>query len=257
MQVRIVGAHSLDSKHAHHNCFLIDERVAVDAGSIMSALAADEQERIEAVLLTHHHFDHCRDLPTLALDSRDAGRTVQVHGEPPALRTTNAQLLDGRIYIDATKAPQRGVPPPLSLRPFAVGETHELLGYRVSSVRVDHPVPTMGYIVSASGLSVGFSGDTGGALMGFFTHPTPPDVLLIDVKWPERLRALAETSGHMTPGMLRQELLAAKEAGAALPKLLAVHRSLREEPELLRELAKLQAELNVDLEPGYEDMVIE
>ena len=256
MQVRIVGAHSLDSKHAHHNCFLIDERIAVDAGSIMSALDDDEQERIEAVLLTHHHFDHCRDLPSLALNNRDAGRTAEVHGEPPALSTTNAQLLDGRLYIDATKAPERGVSPPLSLRPFAVGETREVLGYRVSSVRVDHPVPTMGYIVSDGGLSVGFSGDTGGALMGFFTHPTPPDVLLIDVKWPERFRAEAERSRHMTPGMLREELLAAKEAGVALPKLLAVHRSLREEPELLRELAALQAEMNVDLEPGYEDMVI-
>ena len=256
MQVRIVGAHSLDSKHAHHNCFLIDEHVAIDAGSIMSALAADEQERVETVLLTHHHFDHCRDLPSLALDNRDAGRTVRVYGEPPALRTTNSLLMDGRIYIDATRAPERGVSPPLSLRPFAVGETHEVLGYRVSSVRVDHPVPTMGYIVSAGGLSVGFSGDTGGALMGFFTHPTPPDVLLIDVKWPERMRAEAEASRHMTPGMLREELHAAKQAGVALPKLLAVHRSLREEPELLRELAALQTELNVDLEPGYEDMVI-
>lgn len=256
MQVRIIGAHSLDSKHAHHNCFLIDECIAVDAGSIMSALAADEQERIEAVLLTHHHFDHCRDLPTLALKSRDTGGNVQVHGEPPALRTTNSLLMDGRIYVDATRAPERGVPPPLSLRPFAVGETHEVFGYRVSSVRVDHPVPTMGYIVSAGGLSVGFSGDTGGALMGFFTHPTPPDVLLIDVKWPERMRDEAQRSGHMTPGMLRQELLAARQAGVALPKLLAVHRSLREEPELLRELAVLQAELNVDLEPGYEDMII-
>ena len=256
MQVRIVGAHSLDSKRAHHNCFLIDERIAVDAGSIMSALAADEQERIEAVLLTHHHFDHCRDLPTLALNMRDAGGTVQVHGEPPALRTTNAHLLDGRIYTDATRAPEPGVSPPLSLRPFVVDETREVLGYRVSAVRVDHPVPTMGYIVSAGGVSVGFSGDTAGALMGFFTHPAPPDVLLIDVKWPERMRAQAEESRHMTPGMLREELLAARQAGVALPTLLAVHRSLREEPELLRELADLQTELNVDLEPGYEDMVI-
>ena len=164
--------------------------------------------------------------------------------------------MDGRIYFDATKVQEPGVPPPFSLRPFAVGETQEVLGYRVSSVRVDHPVPTMGYIVSAGGLNVGFSGDTGGALMGFFTHPTPPDVLLIDVKWPERMRAEAEGSRHMTPGMLREELLAAKEAGITLPKLLAVHRSLREEPELLRELAALQTELNVDLEPGYEDMVI-
>lgn len=257
MQVRIIGAHKMDSKHAHHACFVIDGRLAVDAGSLMSGLAADEQDRLEGVLITHHHFDHCRDLPTLGLNLRDTGGTVQVHAEPPALRTIYHHLLNGRIYSDSTSALDPGSPAPLSMRPFEAGETREMLGYEVSSVRVDHPVPTMGYIVSAGGLRVGFSGDTGGALMGFFAHPTPPDVLLIDVTWPERLRAQAEASRHMTPGMLREELLAAKEAGVALPRLLAVHRLLRTERELLRELAELQTELNVALEPGYEDMVIE
>ena len=256
MQVRILGAHKMDSQQAHHACFLIDGRLAIDAGSLMSALAADEQDRLEGVLITHHHYDHCRDLPTLGLNTRDTGGTVQVHAEPAALRVIYHHLLNGRIYSDSTSVHDPGVPAPLSVQPFAVGETRDVLGYDVSSVRVDHPVPTMGYIVSAGGVRVGFSGDTGGALMGFFAHPTPPDVLLIDVTWPERLRDQAEASRHMTPGMLREELLAAKKAGVALPRLIAVHRLLRTEPELLRELAELQAELNVDLEPGHEDMII-
>ena len=256
MQVRIIGAHKMDSKQAHHACFLIDGRLAVDAGSLMSALAPDEQDRIESALITHHHYDHCRDLPTLGLNLRDTGGSVQVHAEPPALRVIYHHLLDGRLYSDVTRADGSGAPAPLSMRPFAVGETQGVLGYEVSSVRADHPVPTMGYIVSDGGLRVGFSGDTGGSLMAFFAHPTPPDVLLVDVTWPERFRTLAEQSRHMTPGMLRDEIVAARQAGVALPRLVAVHRLLRTEHELLRELAQLQRELNVNLEPGYEDMLI-
>ena len=42
----------------------------------------------------------------------------------------------------------------------------------------------------------------------------------------------------------------------ASPSPPAVHRSLQTESELLRELAALQSELRIDLEPGWEDMVV-
>lgn len=256
MNVRILGARKMEAKGARHACFLIDDRLAVDAGGLTSALALDEQDRLQGVLMTHHHYDHCRDLPTLGLNLRDGGGSAVALGEPAALRVIYAHLLDGRIYSDSTAVREPGAPPPLALRPFAPGETRTVLGYEVSSVRVDHPVPTMGYVVSAGGMRVGFSGDTGGALARFFAHPTPPDVLLVDVSWPDRMRDQAEQARHLTPSMLRAEVLAAREAGLAIPRLIAVHRSLRTESELLRELAALQSDLRIDLEPGWEDMVI-
>ena len=60
-------------------------------------------------------------------------------------------------------------------------------GYDVVPVRADHPVPTVGYIVGANGTRVGFSGDTGGKLMSFFTHDRAPQVLFVDVTFPDRL----------------------------------------------------------------------
>ena len=46
--------------------FLLNDRLVVDAGTVGSRLYLEEQRRIRVVLLTHLHFDHIRELPTLA-----------------------------------------------------------------------------------------------------------------------------------------------------------------------------------------------
>ena len=86
MNVRILGARKMEAKGARHACFLIDDCLAVDAGGLTSALALDEQDRLQGVLLTHHHYDHCRDLPTLGLNLRDGGGSPWSAGfeTPPA-----------------------------------------------------------------------------------------------------------------------------------------------------------------------------
>ena len=45
---------------------LLNDTVLLDAGTGGSRLYLHEQRRIQAVLLTHLHFDHIRALPTLA-----------------------------------------------------------------------------------------------------------------------------------------------------------------------------------------------
>ena len=67
MEVRVLGAHQLESLDTRHTCFLIDGVLGVDAGSLASALSPTEQAQVLAVLLTHQHFDHIRDIPTLGL----------------------------------------------------------------------------------------------------------------------------------------------------------------------------------------------
>ena len=43
MQVRVLGAHNLETIETHHTCFLVDGVLAIDAGSLVSTLGADEQ----------------------------------------------------------------------------------------------------------------------------------------------------------------------------------------------------------------------
>ena len=255
MQVRVLGAHNLETKDTHHTCFLVDDVLAIDAGSLVSTLGADEQRRVSTVLLTHLHFDHARDLPTLGLATIDEPTAIDVSAEQRTLNSVRAHLLDGEVYPDLTRGLNEG-PPSFQFRPLTEGKPLRVLGYDVAPVRADHPVPTVGYIVSANGTRVGFSGDTGGKLMSFFTHERAPQVLFVDVTFPDRLAERARRSKHLTPSTLKRELAEALEAGVKLPRIVPVHRSLAAESEVLKELAAVESALGVELEPGYENMVV-
>ena len=74
MNVRVLGCHGsgqlVPGANGPIQCgtcgFLVNDQLLVDAGTIGSRLFLEEQRRIRVVLLTHLHFDHIRELPTLA-----------------------------------------------------------------------------------------------------------------------------------------------------------------------------------------------
>ena len=65
MEVQILGAHTTEARELRLTCFLIDGVLALDAGSLTASLSLSQQEKVRAILLTHQHFDHSRDLVTL------------------------------------------------------------------------------------------------------------------------------------------------------------------------------------------------
>jgi ribonuclease BN (tRNA processing enzyme) len=255
MQVRILGAHNLQTKDTHHTCLLVDDVLAVDAGSLASTTSIDEQTRLEAIMLTHLHFDHSRDLPTVGLATRDAPDALRVWAEAPTRKSVLTHLMDGEIYPDLSRS-LNGEEPSLRFCEVEEGKMFRVQNYDVWPVRADHPVPTVGYIISADGRRIGITGDTGGNLMAFLAHTNPPDVLLVDVTFPDRLRWRAERSRHMTPSILEKELRGAQETGVKIPRIVAVHRDLDGEQETLSQLAGVERRLGIHLEAGYEDMVI-
>src|SRR5665811_1696233 len=63
MRLKVLGAYG--ASDAEHNLtgYLIDDWLAVDAGTLTSKLSFAQQARIQAVFITHTHADHIRDLP--------------------------------------------------------------------------------------------------------------------------------------------------------------------------------------------------
>ncbi len=255
MKIRLLGAHNLETRDTRHTCFMIDGVLGVDAGSLASALSAAELAEIRAILLTHHHFDHIRDIPTLGLANRDAPTSVAVFSQPQTLRGVHEHLIDGDVYPDLTQ-PLDGAAPRFDFQPLEPWKPLRVLGYRVKPIPVPHPVPSVGYVVTSdSGDCAAFSGDTGGELLPFFQEQPAPRVLFVESTFPNRLESLAKMTGHLTPRLLRGQLLEALRRGLKPPAIVVVHRGLGAEEELAEELGEVGSELQIDLTLGHEDMV--
>ena len=81
---------------------VIDEILALDAGSLCSSLPLSVQQKLKAVLLTHHHYDHIRDIPIIAMNLSYLG-VLEVYSTPQTFEVLSTHLLDGQIFLNPGK----------------------------------------------------------------------------------------------------------------------------------------------------------
>ncbi len=82
---------------------LIDGVLALDAGGMTRTLTFEEQLGIRAVLLSHRHFDHVRDILPLGLFIRDKQITIDIYAIRDTADFIREKLLDGSLFPDVPK----------------------------------------------------------------------------------------------------------------------------------------------------------
>ncbi len=215
MRIRVLGASGGELRGHGATCFLVDGRLALDAGALTSRLGLDELDRVDHVLLTHAHLDHAKDVPLLAdLLVGRRRRAVRVHASRGAVDTLRRSLLNGRLWPDFTRIPSARAPV-LQLEPFAHGRPFRVGPYRVTGVKVSHTVETTGFVVRHGASAFAISGDTGptAAFWREVNRTEGLGALLVELSFPDRLQRLADRSGHLTPRTLRAELAKVERVG--------------------------------------------
>ena len=256
MEVRILGSYMLESRDTRHTCFLIDRILGLDAGSLASALSAQEQAQVTTILLTHQHYDHVQDIPTLGLSTLNEPGSIDVYSLPETLAAVHGHLLNGSVYPDLTE-PLNSDTPKYKFHSLEPEKVLPVLDYLVKPVTVPHTVPTVGFIVKAKGGScVAYTGDAGGGLLPFFRDPLSPQVVFMDVTFPTRLVDLARLTGHLTPALVREQLLLALREDLVLPRLVAVHFHPDYRAEVTDELGLVAQELGLDLTFAHDGMLL-
>jgi len=254
LRIRILGAHNFESRDTRLISLLVDDILAVDAGGLTSSLTFSEQEQIKAILLTHGHFDHLRDIPILAL-YRLYRTTISVYGLSETLEILSTHLVDGLIYPKFTEMPSKE-DPTLRVFPLKPYKLASVEGYQVLPLPVKHTISTVGYLISKDGRSFFYSGDTGPGVASCWDYISP-QVLLLDVTLPNQFADQAERVGHLTPGLAGQELKRFLDLKGYLPKVIFLHLSPQFETEINREAKELARELGADIEVAFEGMELE
>jgi len=254
MDIRFLGAHNTETKNTRLMSLLVDDRLALDAGSITSSLSLDQQLGIKAVVLTHGHYDHIRDVPLLAMNFYLNEATVDIFTIEAVREILSESLMNGEIYPDFFSSPEEK--PTLRFNRIEAYRETDIAGYRVLALPTSHSVASVGYQVSdVEGHSLFYAGDTGPGL-GDIWADIRPEILIIEVTAPNRFEEFGRESKHLTPSLLGEELAVFKRINGYLPRVLCVHMNPSLEQEIGEEMAVLAKELKCDISLAYEGMTI-
>jgi len=256
MIIRFLGTHNAESRNTRLVSFLIDNILAVDAGSLVSELTFPEQSRVKAILLSHGHYDHIRAVPAFAFNNSD--RTTEVIANPKTLEILSSHLIDGVVYPEFTsdasflqKATLRLVP----LEPF---KPKTIVGYDVRAIPVRHNLDGVGFeITSRDRKTLFYTGDTGPGLSSIW-ESISPQLIIADVTWPDNLASAAKDAGHLCPMMLKEELTEFRRVNGYLPRVVVNHVSPQHEPEIGREVSEVAKSLgaSIDIAREGEELIL-
>ncbi|HEX4895565.1 MAG TPA: 3',5'-cyclic-nucleotide phosphodiesterase [Solimonas sp.] len=200
----------------------MDDEVLIDAGTGVGDLSLAQQRKIRHVFLTHCHLDHVCGLAFMADNLFDLiDRPIEVHASAETLGAIREHVFNWKIWPDFSTLPNETHPllrwcelPPGGS--FDLGE-----GRKLTSFKVLHTVPAVGYAIEGKRGTFAFSGDTyaDDGVWGFLNRLGRLDKLMIEIAFPDEQAALGHASKHFTPQLLGSELRKLQHR----PKLYLTH----------------------------------
>jgi ribonuclease BN (tRNA processing enzyme) len=251
MKIRILGPSIQDvSLRQYLSSYLINDTVAIDAGCLGFWNTPTEQEAVKHVFLTHAHIDHTASLASFTENAwTPSDDCPLIYGSAETLDDVQKYIFNDRIWPNFI-ALSEVMSPFLRLRTIHPEEPVVVDGLRIIPVKVNHVVPTFGYVVSDGMSAVIFGGDSGPTeRLWEIAHQTPGlRTVFLEACFPNSMTRLAEASLHMTPAMFAREV-------AKIPPrvtVVAVHLKVRYRDQIIQELNGLEL---ANLEIGSCDKV--
>ena len=230
-------------------CFLIDDCVAVDGGSIAIALSNEQRSKVRDIIITHPHLDHIASLPIFIDDLYPTLKEpIRVYATPEVIGLLERDVFNWNVYPRFSDL-KNDYGPVMEYVPIPLGSTFQVAHLNVIAVPVNHIVPTVGLVISDGQTSVAFSSDTAETeeFWRIVNEMKELDALLIETSFPDQMAKLAEVSRHFTPASLSQELKKLNHNGM---DIMAVHLKPTYRQEIIDELNALNIPKLGVMEPG-------
>jgi 3',5'-cyclic-nucleotide phosphodiesterase len=244
MEFRVLGCHGGETPRHRTSSFLLDGVLGIDAGATTAALTLREQRKLQAVLVSHAHMDHVKDLATLA-DNRCqmGGRPLVLAGTPWTLGALKKHFFNNVLWPDFSKIPlSTGGGMTVEYMPMKPERVYDVAGFSARAVLVSHTIESAGFIVEKKHRAIAYSGDTGptSRLWELLAGVKSLGALVMEVSFPDELLWLAKASGHHTPSTLDAELDKLQGRARGDVPVLLYHIKPHFQRAVERQLAKLK-----------------
>jgi ribonuclease BN (tRNA processing enzyme) len=210
VKIKVLGCSGAEFPGHNTSTFLLNDEILFDAGSLTNVLNEKAQLKVKHIFITHAHLDHLRSIPFLAdnIIAINLNHRVNIFGISPVLKIIKKHLFNSSLWPDFTIIPH---PDDAILRLVELKPEKpvKIDNYTVTPYRVNHTVPSVGYLVEdKKERRFFYTGDTGP------TRETWEKIgdkqiryLIIDVSFPNNMEKIALKTGHLTPRLLKKELL--------------------------------------------------
>ena len=209
MKLRILGCSGGKGLSKNPTCFLLDNKILIDAGTVVSKVDPDEiVAKIDHLILTHSHFDHIADLPfivQLAFENKES--PLNVYGSKESTEVIFKNIFNFEVWPDLFEISKQ-TKGNLVWHKYEDLESFTVLDYEVTPIPVNHTVATHGLIIDDGKSSFAFTGDTY-TTDQFWEQCNKKEnlsAIVVDVSYPSHMYSVAEATKHLTPDLLLDEL---------------------------------------------------
>lgn len=208
MKIDILGCYGNAIGEFKTTCFLIDETVLLDAGTVTGVLKDQQLKNIKNVIITHTHLDHIKDLVFLVDELVMMGKyTIELISVKQVLDIISNNLFNNQLWPDFTVIPSHDnaiIKP----KEIFLNEYKTIGDLTIKPILMTHTVYCVGYIIKKNGKGFMFTSDTGPtkAFWEAAKAEKGMEFIIADVSFPNRLEQLAKISGHMTLNMLIEHI---------------------------------------------------
>src|SRR5262245_22662518 len=232
--VQVPSCVGSDAPFQYLSSFVINDRVAIDAGSLGFWGGPAQQADVRHVFLTHAHLDHVASLPMFLENVYADGREpVTVYGLKEVLQVLQTDIFNNRVYPDFVQFSRSGTPL-LSLRSLAPGVPVAVDGLRVTAVPVDHVVPAVAYAIADADSTIAIVTDTApaAAVWDELRRAANVKAVFLEAAFPRSREWLADVSKHHTSDTFLEEV---REAPPGVP-VYAIHLKAKDQGQITSEL---------------------
>lgn len=208
MQLKILGSAGSAFSGKYTTCALINDAIALDLGTGLHTLRANQMVNIKDAVITHSHLDHIAMLCFWTDLQLITGNSVTIHCLQETADAIRSGLLNGATWPDMEKINLKGVPA-LSFNIVEPFKPFTVAGETLTPLPVEHGVPTVGYCLHGKKENFVFCSDMVDAPDAFWKYLSKLENfhrMSMEISFPNEMEEIAKVSYHMTPRMLARHL---------------------------------------------------